>query len=403
MKNYLQLTFVLLFAIQYFSFAQGTSYCGPYTTSAPIILNGVSNQTITGLEITNPTGNCIQLSNCNNITIQNCKLGPSTGEGVNLYNCTNINITNCSMEFIETGVYAQQCQGGINITYNDVKNVQGPMPRGQMVQFNSCNGSGNHINYNVGENILGYSYPEDEINLYMSNGTITDTIEVIGNWIRGGGPSTSGGGIMCGDNGGSYILVRDNVLVNPGQYGIAIASGTHITILNNKVFSKKQTFSNVGLFVWNQYPSNCNTNTVSNNQINWTNNAGVSNGCWNSGNCGTVTGWNTNNFNATIDSTILPAKIIGKNCLTTSVMNIIPLSENIDIYPIPAFEKISVETSPVIKESMLTIYNISGQELIKQQIKNNKTEIDISNLTRGIYFVKLITGKTVEVRKIIKE
>ena len=403
MKNYLQLTFVLLFGIQYFSFAQGTSYCGPYTASAPIILNGVSNQTITGLEITNPTGNCIQLSICNNITIQNCKLGPSTGEGVNLYNCTNINITNCSMEFIETGVYAQQCQGGINITYNDVKNVQGPMPRGQMVQFNTCNGSGNRINYNVGENILGYSYPEDEINLYMSNGTITDTIEVIGNWIRGGGPSTSGGGIMCGDNGGSYILVRDNVLVNPGQYGIAIASGTHITILNNKVFSKKQTFSNVGLFVWNQYPSNCDTNTVSNNQINWTNNAGAPNGCWNSGNCGTVTGWNTNNFNATIDSTILPAKIIGKNCLTTSVMNIIPLSENIYIYPIPAFEKISVEISPMIKESMLTIYNISGQELIKQQIKNNKTEIDISNLTRGIYFVKLITGKTVEVRKIIKE
>src|ERR1035437_2217979 len=307
MKKNLQLIVVFLFAIQHFSFAQGTGYCGTYTISSPIVWNGKHDTIISGLQITNSNGNCIQLSSCNNIIIQNCKLGPSLGEGVNLYNCTNINITNCSMDSVETGVYAQLCQG-VNVTYNDVKNVQGPLPRGQMVQFNDVSGTGNRINYNVVENILGQSYPEDEINLYMSNGTVADPIQIIGNWIRGGGPSTSGGGIMCGDNGGSYFLVQNNILVNPGQYGIAIASGTNLIINNNKVFAKKQSFTNVGLYVWNQYSTNCNTNTVSNNQINYTNSSGTSNGCWNSGNCGTVIGLNTNNCDATIDSTILPVK-----------------------------------------------------------------------------------------------
>jgi hypothetical protein len=45
----------------------------------------------------------------------------------------------------------------------------------------------------------------------------------------------------------------------------------------------------------------------------------------------------------------------------------------------------------------------SGQEVLKQTIKNTKTQIDISSLSSGIYFVKLINDKQVEVRKIIKE
>lgn len=72
------------------------------------------------------------------------------------------------------------------------------------------------------------------------------------------------------------------------------------------------------------------------------------------------------------------------------------------IYPNPAFESITIETSLMIKESVLSIYNVNGQELIKQEIKDRKTQIDISKLTSGIYFVKLISDKTVEVIKIIK-
>jgi len=311
MKKQIVLTVIFVFIFQCSSFGQGSAYCGPYVVKSPIIWDNIHNQTINKLIITNPSGHCIKLTNCSNITIINCKLGPSKNEGVYLYHCKNIVVTNCSMDSIDSGVVADACTG-IKITHNDVKNVQGPLPRGQMVQFGNVSGGGNCINYNVGENISGRSNPEDEISLYMSNGTVNDPIQVIGNWIRGGGPSNSGGGIMTGDKGGSYILVEDNILVNPGQYGITLASGNNITIRNNKIYSKKLSFSNIGLSAYKQYPIKCFSNTIMNNEVNFTNKKGELNCCWNAGNCGEISGWNTNKYNAKVTSTILPSKIIGR-------------------------------------------------------------------------------------------
>ena len=77
--------------------------------------------------------------------------------------------------------------------------------------------------------------------------------------------------------------------------------------------------------------------------------------------------------------------------------------EDFKIYPTPANGAITIEINNLTKENTLTILNISGQELIRQQIKESKTQLDINNLTSGVYFLKLITDKTVEVRKIIKE
>jgi len=212
---------------------------------------------------------------------------------------------------VATGVYAEY-SSTVNVNKNQVMNVQGPLPRGQMVQFNNVSGSGNVISYNICENIAGQSYPEDVINLYKTNGTASSPVQVIGNWIRGGGPSSTGGGIMLGDQGGSYVIAQDNILVNPGQYGIAVASGTNIQVLNNKVYSAQQSFSNVGLYIWNQYNTSCSLNAISGNQVSWKNSAGSENDGWNAGNCGAVSGWGTNAFNAPIDASILPTQIITK-------------------------------------------------------------------------------------------
>ena len=316
MKKHIVLIVLLSFIFNCYSFGQGSAYCGPYKVSSPIVLNGVSNKIISRLEIVNPSGHCIKLSNCSNITIQNCKLGPSKNEGVYLYKCTNITVKNCSMDSIDTGVFAVSCTG-IKIIYNDVKNVQGPEPRGQMVQFAGIYGGGNSISYNVGENIFGQSNPEDEISLFMSNGLPGDPIQVVGNWIRGGGPSYSGGGIMTGDKGGSYILVQGNILVDPGQYGITIASGHHISIKNNKIFARKQFFSNVGLSAYKQYPIDCSSDTIMNNEVNYRYKDGSLNNFLNNGGCGVVSGWKTNFYNPVLKSTILPDKIIGR-CISNT-------------------------------------------------------------------------------------
>jgi parallel beta-helix repeat protein len=317
MKKVIFLTIFILVVSLNFIFGQGSTYCGPYTVAAPVVLVGIKNQTIKGLKITNPSGHCISLTNCSNITIQNCKLGPSKKEGVYIYNCTNITVNNCSMSNIETGVYAAKSTG-IKVTNNDVLNVQGPFPKGQMVQFDKISDGGNRINYNVCENLTGQSTPEDVISLYMSNGTETDPIQIIGNWIRGGGPSTSGGGIMTGDNGGSYVLVQNNILVNPGQYGIAISSGNHISIKNNKVYSAKLVFTNVGLYAYNQYPSDCSSDTIMNNTLNFTHKGGTLNNTWTNGSCGDVFGWKTNYYDPRLNSSILPVKLIGR-CQNDSI------------------------------------------------------------------------------------
>ena len=229
--------------------------------SEPLVIDGKSDLTISGLEIANPQGNGITIRNSKRIRVEGCKIGPCKGEAVNIYACEGITVTGNRFEAVSTGVYALDSRH-IEVTHNRCLNVHGPFPRGQLAQFDKVTGGGNRINHNLALNVLGKSNPEDVINIYKSSGTADDPIQVIGNKIRGGGPSGSGGGIMTGDGGGAYIVVRDNVLVDPGQYGIAIAGGHHIQILDNKVFGKRQPFTNVGIYVWNQSKAPSHDHTV---------------------------------------------------------------------------------------------------------------------------------------------
>lgn len=70
------------------------------------------------------------------------------------------------------------------------------------------------------------------------------------------------------------------------------------------------------------------------------------------------------------------------------------------IYPNPATSQITLETN-TINNVQLTICNLSGQELIKQQAKSGKQEVDVSVLPSGVYFVKILHSNTIKVEKII--
>jgi hypothetical protein len=279
--------------------------------SQPLVIDGRADLTISGLEIANPKGNGITIRNSKRIRIENCKIGPCTGEAVNIYASEGVTVTGNRFVEISTGVYALDCQR-IDVTGNRCLNVHGPFPRGQLAQFDKVTGGGNRINHNLAVNILGKSHPEDVINIYKSSGMAGDPIQVIGNKIRGGGPSGSGGGIMTGDSGGAYIVVKDNILVDPGQYGIAIAGGHHIQILDNKVFGKRQPFTNVGIYVWNQSQASSHDHAVKGNRVKWFNKTGNENPCWDAKNCGKVTGWDDNDWHTELDDKVLPVDLLGK-------------------------------------------------------------------------------------------
>jgi parallel beta-helix repeat protein len=287
----------------------------PSSNSKVISLYNVNNKIISGMEIEGGNMPAITLKNCTNIRITGNTLSNSTDVGIYLYQCKNIIVNDNYISDVSTGVYVQQSNGGgIVIINNQFLNMHGPLPRGQFVQLNRVNGPKCLIANNKCENMPGASDAEDAINLYKSNGTAESPIIVRGNYIRGGGPSKTGGGIALGDAGGSHQLVENNVLVNPGQYGIGVAGGTDMRILNNKIYAKRDTFTNVGISVWNQYTdiSGCNLITVLGNNVNWTNSKGISNPGWDSGNCGTVEGWERNNWTSAITHTVLPAVLIKK-------------------------------------------------------------------------------------------
>lgn len=292
--------------------AQGVS-------NQPIVLKNAQHQTLQGLRISNPNGPCIEINGGYDITITNSEIGPCGGAGILVRGATNVtikdsylhdtggklveasNVKNLSVRRSQlargtAGVYAQG-SSGVEVVENRFFNMRGPFPAGQFVQFNQVTGSYNRIFCNVGENQMGQSNPEDAINLFKSSGTLESYLHVYGNKIKGGGPSTSGGGIMLGDGGSSsFIKANNNKLVNPGQYGVAVAGGSTIDVYNNQIYAVAQSFTNVGLYAWNQYPGTCENISIFSNEVKYLNKDGSQNGFWDGQNCGPIGGVTSNNL-----------------------------------------------------------------------------------------------------------
>jgi hypothetical protein len=74
--------------------------------------------------------------------------------------------------------------------------------------------------------------------------------------------------------------------------------------------------------------------------------------------------------------------------------------EGIVVYPNPSSDKITIET-PV--RGHLFIHNLNGQQLLHQEIAEPTTTVDVSTLPSGVYVVKLVGEKGVQVGKFIKQ
>ena len=300
--------------------------------SVMLLLEGRMDVVISGIRLSNPDGPCVVVRNSQRIRIERSELGPcqggvsiegssgvavsdsvirdtgQAGNGVDVIFSQDVAVTNNRIERVRTGVYALG-SSGVKVERNTFRNVLGPFPRGQFVQFNQVSGRGNRVTCNVGENVPGESWPEDAISMFASNGEPGDPIRITGNKIRGGGPGQWGGGIMLGDGGGSYQVAADNVLVDPGQYGMAIAGGHDMRIVRNRIYARQQPFTNAGIYVWNQYAPPCYGHIVRQNQVQWTNREGVPNPRWDGTNCGVITGWDNNDWNAPLLAAVFDAPV----------------------------------------------------------------------------------------------
>ena len=258
------------------------------TPSGPVYIIGQSNVTISGKQFTNLTTGAVYIENSSNITI------------------TDNDFSNVKHAILAIG------SRNVTITRNRFRSV-GDLEAGAIigrmgnfVQFNGVTGGRIADNKGVGGNT------EDMISIYKSGGSSAGSPLIIENnafesplppdpiaWV-----SPSGSGIMAGDDGGHDIVVRNNTLLNAGQVGVGVASGTNIHITGNTIYGVKRRDSHFGIAVKNFY-SVCNGIEVANNKVNWINESGSSKGFLNGGDCGTISGESTNNWNAQIDPSSL--------------------------------------------------------------------------------------------------
>ena len=76
--------------------------------------------------------------------------------------------------------------------------------------------------------------------------------------------------------------------------------------------------------------------------------------------------------------------------------------DDIDIFPNPVTSKLQVNLK-VIEQAQLSILNIEGKKVLELQLLKKLNEIDMSNLSNGVYFIKVISVDKQGAFKIVKE
>lgn len=99
------------------------------------------------------------------------------------------------------------------------------------------------------------------------------------------------------------------------------------------------------------------------------------------------------------------AELIITSVFVPSITSVhdLPVSNGMKISPNPFSDKVTIEMPENMYDGILSVSTSSGLEILKQSLKSYKTIIDLSKFPSGIYYVKLIYEKEVEVQKIIKK
>lgn len=300
--------------------------CAGETTSArtvvdgPFIIKNQSNKVYERLKVTSSKGDCIQIVDSFDITIENSDIGPCSGNAVNIrggsridifdnyihseglgkrccdhhdgvfaHKTSQIRVQGNVIAYGESNVEAIPEVTGLEVIGNFLLNPRGPYPRGQNVQaWNSSNilvknnyalSSRDTRAYNYAEN------QEDSINFGLTSNIVASS-----NYITGG-HSPSGCGLIA-DMGANSVQFMSNKLVDTGQCGIGIASGTNQLVKDNRIINRNPVAKagNTAVYVWNQYKKlPCGPVIVSNNIGTEMRQEGVQSGFSNGGGCEPVT------------------------------------------------------------------------------------------------------------------
>jgi hypothetical protein len=304
--------------------AGACQFCG-YSAHANYNLTGANNVTISGDSVSS-----IVLTNCTNIHITKCRVQGSTGQAIRISGGSGITIDSTYIENVQQGIYAQNASN-IVIKHNYIHNVLGaPSPATyHPIQYNNV--THGHIDSNkIEEDPIITQYTHDQISLYKSNGSVGDSITVIGNWIRlgqsvmnGSGPGgfTGGNNGACGinltDSGGAWQVARGNYVITPGYIGMQVdGAGSAAKMDHNFVYSARTDISLVGISYYTTthvYPGPSSIE-ISYNHITWNKNSGGIYNKFHDVSLAAPIGWSTNTADNSSDglanSTMIPTAMV---------------------------------------------------------------------------------------------
>lgn len=297
-------------------------------------LDGARDVVLENVIISNPEGKCISLDNAERVTIRNvtvtdcatsAAIDDSTRGGtflgrspiVNVYHSSNIVFENVLFENnaraasgpLRNDLIAVHDSPNFTFVNNSIRTVHSDISQNQNDSGNRAivvSGAGSPnltIRHNdffdAGRNAVQIarlrnapgvviennrvegrgpwdSDYEDMFNFFSASGTRDSPIIVRGNYLRNGGPSQSGTGMILGDGeeasgATEFILVEDNVLVDPGHVGINLAGGHDITVRNNTIFGSTDRIrheTTVGFTINHyEYTAECKNHTVTGNRV----------------------------------------------------------------------------------------------------------------------------------------
>jgi hypothetical protein len=91
-------------------------------------------------------------------------------------------------------------------------------------------------------------------------------------------------------------------------------------------------------------------------------------------------------------------------CTGTAIDEINKNENQVSIYPVPSDGNFIIKFSDRITKGEIMICNVVGENIFEVSIYNeSEKEINVENITQGIYFVKVIDGKNIYSKKLIVE
>lgn len=74
-----------------------------------------------------------------------------------------------------------------------------------------------------------------------------------------------------------------------------------------------------------------------------------------------------------------------------------------ELFPNPSSDNVFIRFSDNEENAMATFYDYSGKKVYNQEVTRSNTKINVSNLSSGVYFVKVISDGKAGLKKFIKQ